>query len=137
MKKKDLDRNYMNTREFLGVLTELLRDHKEPCPKFTKREVLFLTELLLYKDNDLILFSIADFLADNYNEGVPVFANGASYRRLEFFRNFFSTRGNATKSAILSGYSPKSAKQQGYRLIRWIRRAQYDSSKSLSGFSGE
>ncbi len=135
MKKKDLDRNHMDTREFLEVLTDVLKNHKEPCPSFTTREILFLTDLLLYKDNYSVLFYIADFMSDTYQEGVKVFANGASLRRLEFYKQFISTRGNATKSAILAGYSRKTAKQQGHRLLRWIHKAQHDSSLSLSGFN--
>jgi len=40
------------------------------------------------KPNDLVLFSIADYMADNYQNGVPVFANAASIRRFHFYKYF-------------------------------------------------
>jgi hypothetical protein len=135
MEDKTLDTQHIGTRDFIKTISEILEDYKEPLPRFTKREALFLTELLLHKSNDLILFTIADFLADNHHEGVRVFANGASYRRLEFFKQFWVTKGNATKSAINCGYSPKSAKQQGHRLLRWIQRNMGQDIR-LSGFKG-
>ena len=135
--KKQLDKDYIDVREFVEVLYEIVKDNKiKHYTKITTREALFLAQLLLYKkSNDLILFSIADYLADNYHDGVFTFANGASYRRLIFFRNFLMYRGNATKSAITAGYSPKSAKQQGHRLLRWIQKANRNPSVSISGFS--
>ena len=135
--KKELDKECGNVREFAATLYEMTTSGKiKHYPKFTLREIIFLTRLLLHKKpNDLVLFSIADYMADNYQMGVPVFANGASYRRLMFFKNFILHKGNATKSAISSGYSPKSAKQQGHRLLRWIQKAQRNPSVSISGFS--
>jgi len=133
--QRKLDQEYMDTTEFIRNLSALLlhKKYNNSYPKFTKREILFLTELLLHKPNDLILFYIADYLADNHHFGVAVFANGASQRRLLFFKNFICYKGNATKAAIASGYSPRSAKQQGHRLLRWIQRESHN--KSLSGFA--
>ncbi|OGH14715.1 MAG: hypothetical protein A2860_01215 [Candidatus Levybacteria bacterium RIFCSPHIGHO2_01_FULL_37_33] len=130
---KELDKNFFDTREFVETLQIILQKKNiKNYPKFTKREVIFLTRLLFEKPNELVLFSVADFMSDNYQQGVPVFANGASYRRLQFYKHFILHTGNATKAAISSGYSQKSAKQQGHRLLRWIQRNQ---EKSMSGFS--
>ncbi len=134
MKEKDLDEEFGDTRAVITGLAELLDDtYKEPYPTFTKREVFFLADLLFKKPNDLILFTIADFFADNYHQGVRVFANGASYRRLQFYKHILFNNGNATKSAIQAGYSPRSAKQQGHRLLRWIQRCTGQDIR-LSGF---
>ncbi len=140
MEKHDLDTKFGDTRAVIAGLAELLDTvYKEPYPVFTKREAFFLADLLFTKDKDLLLFYIADFMADNFHEGVRVFANGASYRRLEFYKQFWITKGNATKAAIQCGYSPKSAKQQGHRMLRWIQRiTMQDTGENtpLSGFKG-
>lgn len=132
--EKEVEKKVMNTREFIETFSKLFlcKKYTKPYPRFTEREVVFLTKLLLHKSNDLILFSFIDFLADNYNSGITVFANGASCRRLLFFKHFLFSKGNATKAAISAGYSAKSAKQQGHRLLRWI---QHNQNKPLSGFS--
>lgn len=136
---KDLDTKFGDTRDVIaGWVAELSETYyKKPYPIFTKREAFFLTELLFTKDKDLLLFYIADYMADNFSEGVRVFANGASLRRLEFYKQFWMTRGNATKAAINCGYSPKTAKQAGHRLLRWIQNLTLqDTGKDilLSGF---
>lgn len=47
--------------------------------------------------------------------------NTASLRRVLFFQYFIANSGNATRAAIQAGYSPKSAKQQGYRVLQWLQ----------------
>jgi len=47
--------------------------------------------------------------------------NTASLRRVLFFKHFLANNGNASRSAVQAGYSPKSAKQQGYRVLRWLQ----------------
>jgi len=48
--------------------------------------------------------------------------NTASMRRVLFFKRYFINKGNATKCAIEAGYNPKSAKQAGYRTLKWIQK---------------
>jgi hypothetical protein len=135
--KKLPSNDYIEVREFIETLNEIAKENKnKDYSKLTIKEAVFLTDLLLNrKSKDLILFSIADYLAENYHKGVSTFANGASYRRLMFYKNFLAHNGNATKATISAGYSPKSAKQQGHRLLRWIQKAQQSPSVSVSGFS--
>jgi len=104
---------------------------KTTYPKFNESEVSLLAGIIFQKPNDIILFHIADYMAEHYQMGVPVFANTASMRRLQFFKSYIVNNGNATKAAIEVGYSPKSAKQQGHRTLRWI---QSNQEKSISGF---
>ena len=47
--------------------------------------------------------------------------NTPSLRRVLFFKHFLANNGNATRAAIQAGYSPKSAKQQGYRVLKWLQ----------------
>lgn len=47
--------------------------------------------------------------------------NTPSLRRVLFFQYFIANNGNAARAAIQAGYSPKSAKQQGYRVLKWLQ----------------
>jgi hypothetical protein len=47
--------------------------------------------------------------------------NTLTLRRVIFFKYLIGNLGNATKAAIYAGYSPRSAKQQGHRLLRWVQ----------------
>lgn len=69
-------------------------------------------------EKKLVIF--LDLVSENRLEGFKL-DNTATLRRILFFKFFLANRGNATKAAILAGYSPKSAKQQGYRILKWIR----------------
>lgn len=67
--------------------------------------------------------SLVDFLdhyCDRYLSGFKI-TNTASLRRVMFFRYFLTNKGNATRAAILAGYSPRSAKQQGHRVLKWVQ----------------
>jgi len=132
-KKTNPDNVFVDSKELVEFLHGAIRAKGRTTQhtQFSVREAIFLSELILHKQNDLVLFVIADYMADNYHSRVSVFANGASFRRLQFFKQFLLHKGNATKAAIGAGYSPKSAKQQGHRLLRWIQNNQH---KSVSGF---
>src|SRR3989344_4032207 len=121
-----------DSTEIIDGLHELIHTDKikRIHPKFNRDEMAILVKIILQKPKDFILFHIADYMAEHYQMGVPVFANGASMRRLQFFKSFIVNNGNATKAAIEVGYSPRSAKQQGHRTLRWI---QSNQEKSISG----
>ena len=76
--------------------------------KFTKQE------------SENILLESLDLICESRLEGFTI-SNTASLRRVLFFKYFLVNKGNATRAAILAGYSPKSAKQQGYRVLRWLQ----------------
>jgi hypothetical protein len=77
-------------------------------------------KILNNNPDEVIIFAL-NYIENRYLEGIG-FKNSPSMRRLLFFRAFLSNKGNATKAAIEAGYSPKSAKQQGYRTLKWIQR---------------
>lgn len=69
-------------------------------------------------EKKLVIF--LDLVSENRLEGFKI-ENTATLRRILFFKFFLANRGNATKAAILAGYSQKSAKQQGYRILKWLK----------------
>jgi len=111
-----------------GDVIEGLQDlHKrnyfeiEKEPRFSLRDFNFLANLILRKEKDFITISALGYIVDTRLMGMGI-SNTASLRRVLFFKNFLLNRGNATKSAIAAGYSPRSAKQQGYRTLKWIQK---------------
>lgn len=116
----------LTTKELLVHLTRLLESREKmgikKYKKFNVREMAMLEDIFLDRNYSNLLFYIADFISDNYQLGMEI-TNAPTLRRLSFFKHLLTT-GNATKAAIKSGYSPKSAKQQGYRTLKWIIRAQ-------------
>lgn len=98
----------------------------EKYPKFTIEEIKLIYDLVFLKKRDPIFLQILDYITDNHFLGMDI-NNTASLRRIEFFRNFLTNKGNATRAAIASGYSSKSAKQAGYRVLKWIQKQQNTS----------
>lgn len=72
------------------------------------------------KEIDYVLTTALRRFEKNRLMGIGL-SNTPSLRRVVFFKHFLLNKGNATQSAIMAGYSPKSAKQQGYRTLRWIQ----------------
>lgn len=72
------------------------------------------------KEIDYVLAFALNQFNKNKLMGIGL-SNTASLRRVVFFKHFLMNKGNATQSAIKAGYSPKSAKQQGYRTLKWIQ----------------
>ena len=125
--KKSYSKPRFTSLEVLDGLLKLskCKEYKEQTdpPLFSPEEFMFLSKLLLEKKKDLIFITMLDHLSYKYFYNMNI-ANTASLRRIEFFKNFIMNGGNATKSAIASGYSPKCAKQQGYRVLKWIQEQQ-------------
>lgn len=115
----------LNSKELIYLLFDLCSDKQfkkpKPLPKFTIREMQFIRDLIFLKPKDLVYFYIADAIANRTEIGADIF-NSKSYRKYKFLMEYIRSRGNATRAAINSGYSPRSAKQQGYRLLRQIQR---------------
>lgn len=90
----------------------------KPLPRFTINEALFIRDLIFLKPRDIVYFYIADHIRLKAQiEGIHMF-NSISYRRYNFIWHFLECKGNATKAAILAGYSPRSAKQQAHRILK-------------------
>lgn len=73
------------------------------------------------KEIEGALVEFLDLVCESRFEGFNL-TNTAMLRRVLFFKYFLANKGNATRAAILAGYSPKSAKQQGYRTLKWLQR---------------
>lgn len=81
------------------------------------------------RDLEKALVEFLDYFSDEVlmNRGLK---NSPSLRRVLFFRYFLSNNGNASRAAIQAGYSPKSAKQQGYRVLKWLQQEIADEALS-------
>lgn len=101
----------------------------KPLPKFTLNEVLFIRDLIFLKPKDLVYFYIANNIIRRTEIGRMGMFSGTNFKRCLFLANIFINKGNATKAAIAAGYSKRSAKSQGHRLLRFIQ----NSSKRQIG----
>ena len=114
-----------NSKELLEMLNYAYSckevKKREPLPKFTLAEYIFIRDLIFIKPKDLVYFYIANNIVWRTEIGRMGMFGGADYRRLLFFLNFFKYKGNSTKTAIACGYSPRSAKSQGHRLLRYMQ----------------
>jgi hypothetical protein len=115
----------LNSKELIHTLNYLCSDKKfkkpNPLPKFNANEALFIRDLIFQKPPDIVYFYLADHIGRRTEIGKFGLFNSKGYRKYLFINNFMKCMGNATKAAKLSGYSPKSAKQQGHRILRQIQ----------------
>jgi hypothetical protein len=86
-------------------------------PTFTHQELLFIRDLIFLKEGASIIAKVADEAMEGLG-GMRL--NAPNARRLKFFNGFLRTH-TAAGAARYAGYSPKSAKQQGYRSLRVIQ----------------
>ena len=114
-----------NSEELIQQLYALCsdKDFKKPdrLPKFTLKEACFIRDLIFRKPHDIVYFYLADHIGERSEVGRMGMFNSKGYRKYLFLKNFLECRGNSTRAAILSGYSPRSAKQQGHRILRQIQ----------------
>ena len=119
-------KDQLTAEEALTHLTKLLASREKRgvknCKKFSHREMALLEDIFLERNYSNLIFYVTDFISENYQSGMEII-NAPTIRRIDFLKNILIER-NATKAAIKSGYSPKSAKQQGYRTLKWIIKAQ-------------
>ncbi len=122
-----------NSRELIYGLCSVLLDRKfkkpNPLPKFTLKEALFIRDLIFLRPKDIVYFYLADHIGDRTEIGRCGLFNSKGYRRYLFLKNFLICRGNTARAAVLSGYSPRSAKQQGYRLLKQLQRSYKETGK--------
>lgn len=98
----------------------------KPLPMFTLNEVLFIRDLIFLKPKDLVYFYVVNNIVRRTEIGRMGMFGGSNFRRYLFLSNFFIYKGNATKAAIAAGYSKRSAKSQGHRLLRFIQNSSKD-----------
>lgn len=119
----------MNAGELIDFLAELktkcLETGKHDLEKavFEQEEIGFICNLILTKKKDLAFMTAVEYIADTRLFGIRSL-NTASLRRIKFYKSFMLGKGNATRAAIDAGYSPRSAKQQGHRVLKWIQEHQ-------------
>lgn len=122
----------INGKELVKILYELSLDKKykknDFYPKFTIREAQFIKDLIFQKPKDIVYFYLADHISTKTDFGKYGLFNTINYRKYLFIKNYFICGGNATKTAVLSGYSPRSAKQQGHRILKQIQRSCRDGN---------
>ena len=124
-KTKNKKEEILNAEEVVNALVILLEDKKYkkklPYPKFTLQEFCFMRDLIFWKPRGLVFLYIANYLMNKtLIRDLPAF-NAPSMKKLQFLFNFLDNMGNAKEAAIKAGYSPKTAKQQGYRILREIQ----------------
>lgn len=120
-----MNKETFDSKELIYTLYELCNykkfKKKTPLPKFTLNEVLFIRDLIFLKPKDLVYFYVANNIVRRTEIGRMSMFGGSNLRRYIFLSNFFIYKGNATKAAIAAGYSKRSAKSQGHRLLRFIQ----------------
>jgi hypothetical protein len=129
------DKKIFNSEELIYQLYALCSDDKfkrpNPLPEFTLKEALFIRDLIFQKPKDIVYFYFFDHISERSEVGKCGLFNSKGYRRYLFSKHFLECRGNAAEAARRAGYSPRSAKQQGHRLLRqiqWFSQREQDTS---------
>lgn len=120
----------IHKKEFTPVdvvqgLVEIINKGKFEVSKTTRfsiQDFIFIASLIFKKNKNFMIISMLDYLNKNGFMGLGI-SNTATLRRIIFFQNFIGNKGNARKAAISAGYSPRCAKQQGYRVLKWIQKS--------------
>jgi len=120
-----MSKETLNSKELIYELYHLCSNRQfkkpKPLPEFNIKEALFIRDLIFHRPKDIIYFYLTNHISCRTGlNGIELF-NSRGYKRYLFVMNFLKCKGNATKAAILSGYSPRSAKQQGHRILRYIQ----------------
>lgn len=113
----------LDSKELIDQLQYLYRckgyKKANPLPKFSIQEARFIRDLVFWRTKSLLFFYIVDYIMnDTCAKHMPMF-NMSSWKKLHFIINFTTSR-SAKEAAIKAGYSPRTAKQQAYRLLREI-----------------
>lgn len=127
LKNKTMQKEKYNSKELIEQLHILCSSKQfkkpKPLPEFTLEEALFIRDLIFLKPKEIVYFYLADHLANRTPVSKYGLFNSLNYRKYLFIKNYFICKGNATKTAILSGYSRRSAKQQGHRILKQIQKS--------------
>ena len=117
----------INSNELIDVLVRIKRSKKFKKPKilpeFTIEEVRFIRDLIYFKPKTIVFFYLAKQIAERTEVGKAGFFNSRGFRKYRFFQHYIENLGNATKAAIAAGYSSRSARQQGHRVVKEIQLA--------------
>ncbi len=117
--KRKQDPEKINAKELVGVIFEFFKNpenKKKKYPVFTFEEGRFILQTLYNKPYKYLPIAFAEFIA---SRSEYPFTKPRNVRRLKFVYEFISC-GSATEAARRAGYSPKCAKQQAYRTLKWI-----------------
>jgi hypothetical protein len=106
--------------ELLNMLYNDDYKKRKPAPRFTMQEFRFIRDLILNKGKGLAFFYLADFMVNNGN--TRMFFDRRYRKTMLWYQHLLENRCNATRAAILAGYSPKYAKQAGYRNMKRLQR---------------
>ena len=128
-----MEKETYNSKELIHQLDILCRSKKfkkvKPLPEFTIKEMLFIRDLIFLKPKDIVYFYLTDHIANRTKISGASLFDGRGYRKYLFLKNFLIHKGNSTRAAISAGYSPRSAKQQGHRILRRIQSYYRNQSK--------
>jgi len=107
--------------DILGRFKESKKFRKpNPLPEFTVEECRFIRDLIFHKPKELAFFYAVRFIGNKTEVGMGIF-NSKRYRQYLFLKGFFANRGNSAAAARDAGYSARTARQQGYRILKGIR----------------
>jgi len=129
-----MNKKIYTTKDVIEILNRILNElQKNPkkykSQKFTNEEIYFLVELIFKRPKNLLFIYLADYLRYNTAfKNIPF--NGFNIKRLKFFYNLLLFH-NTKKAAISAGYSPRSATQTGYRIIKAIQGYKRMGSSSI------
>ena len=120
-KERDMD---INSKELVWIMNKLMENDKykkkQPLPTFNPDEVEFIFDLIFKKPKGLLFrYLVKEIINRGRYQYMPMF-NASSLKKLDFFDNMLSLM-TAKDAAIKAGYSPHTAKQQGYRILKEIR----------------
>lgn len=111
-------------KELLLELLDLLYNDnykkRKPAPRFTMQEFRFIRDLIFNKGKGLTFFYLADFIVNDGN--TRMFFDRRYRKTMLWYQHLLENRCNASRAAILAGYSPKYAKQAGYRNMKRLQR---------------
>jgi len=117
-------KNGMNARDLVWILGKLMAldtyKKKRPLPTFDPSEVQFIFDLIFKKPSGLLFNYLSDQITNNGDLKYLPMLNTSSRRKISFFYNFLALT-SAKAAAIKAGYSPRTAKQQGYRILKEIQ----------------
>lgn len=114
--------NKINSQQLIQILSKSCENKSQKdLPLFTTKETNFIIDLIFNKSDNLAYLYIIEYILDKTKMDKSILFNSMNYKRYLFLMNYFKCKGNATRAAILSGYSYKSAKQQGHRILKEIQ----------------
>jgi hypothetical protein len=106
-------------KEVIEILDNYFGKHDKEMV-FTESEVCCFIRLFHKGKDESIIYSLADQMMDEKREN-HIHSGKLEKKLLKFYRSYLSLKGNATSAAIAAGYSPKTARQAGYRALKQLQ----------------